>query len=279
MSSKNSNFSTNPNESNSQKNKGAKDKDKRDKRNKPDTTPSPNDNQGRNKTQKITTSPESSHPTSTPQTLYSHALKNDISRINSQLDQMASSATSCSLSSPACDGAMALRPLTPGLLATPPPGSAGLPSLPCSMDTPRTNSSDPVSKTIIPPDVFMDHFEQMISGELNELGIKDKTMLRAIDKLIKLNNAVLDSYFDAKFKELKNNVESQISETTAHYIQALNEKDKALNDLTNQVKVLQDQNSLLEAKLSSAVDSISTLDKKLDDQDMYERRDTLVFSG
>ena len=101
-------------------------------------------------------------------------------------------------------------------------------------------------------------------------------MLRSIDKPIKLNNAVVDSYFDAKFKEYETNVEIQISETMAHYVQALNEKDRAI---PNQVNSLQDYNSLLEAKISSAVDSISSLDKKLDSQDIYERRDTLVFSG
>ena len=122
----------------------------------------------------------------------------------------------------------------------------------------------------------MDHFDKLISTELNELGIADKALLRAIDKLIKLNNAVLDSYFDSKFKDLKVDVEAQISASTARYIQALQEKDKVIQDLTVQVQALQDSNNILEAKLSS---SIADFSKRLDDQDMYERRDTLVFSG
>ena len=94
-----------------------------------------------------------------------------------------------------------------------------------------------------------------------------------------MNNAVLDSYFDKKFKDLKTNLEHQLSETTAHYIKVLNEKDKALNELTSRMQCLEEKNAILEAKLSSTTDQVSGLDKRLDAQDMYERRDTLVLSG
>ena len=71
-------------------------------------------------------------------------------------------------------------------------------------------------------------------------------------------------------------MESQIGETTARFIHALTEKDKVIEELTSRLNSLQDSNSRLEAQVSS---SLAALDKRLDDQDMYERRDTLVLSG
>ena len=85
--------------------------------------------------------------------------------------------------------------------------------------------------------------------------------------------------FETKFRELKANIDAQISETTAHFINVLKEKDKILNSLTDQVKALQEKNNILEAKITSSVDKMDGFEKKLDEQDMYERRDTLVFSG
>ena len=169
---------------------------------------------------------------------------------------------------------------SPGGVATPTVGAQGHNIIPGAAATPNTSTLGPAEITKwIGPDNFMDHFDTLITVELQELGLKDKALLRAIDKLIKLNNAVLDSYFDTKFKELKANMEYQISETTAHFIKVLNEKDKALNELTSRVQCLEEKNAILEAKLSSTTDQVSELDKRLDAQDMYERRDTLVLSG
>ena len=168
-------------------------------------------------------------------------------------------------------------PIRPGAQSTP-LGALAMSTLALQGSLPLVNTPEG-ARGVIKPDEFMDQFDKLITTELHELGIEDTAMLRAIDKLIKLNNAILDSYFDSKFKELKSNLESQIGETTARFIHALTEKDKVIEKLTSQVNALQDSHDRLEAKLSSSVEKFSAFDSRLDDLDMYERRDTLVLSG